>query len=319
MASITAATGGATLNWSAASGESPIAYNVFQATSSGGENFGSPLLSTSSLSTFIPSLNCSNTYYFVVRAVGRCGSGDNNSVEHSVQPLAVPTVFSGLSSATAATEGATLTWSAGSGEPSLTYNVFETTTSGAENFGSPILTTNSLSAFVAPLYPGSNSPITYFFVVRAQGGCSSGESNTVEKSVQPLLDPNKSQVGDGIPNAWKQLYGLSPFDPALATADPDGDGMANMQEFLTGTDPTNGASYFHIISVTAQDNDVLVAWMCGGGRTNVVQGSTDLGGSYSNIAGNIVLPGTGDAMTNYLDMGAATNSPMLLYRIRLVP
>src|SRR5262249_4172103 len=150
------------------------------------------------------------------------------------------------------------------------YNVFEATASGTENFGSPVATTGGLSTFIAPLYPGSNSPITYFFVVRAQGGCSSAESNTIEHSIQPLLDPNKSQAGDGISNGWKQQYGFNPFDSTVAAADPDGDGMANLQEFLTGTDPTNGASYFHLISVAPQGDDVLVMWMCGGGRTNVV-------------------------------------------------
>jgi beta-glucanase (GH16 family) len=320
LTNIIAATEGATLTWSAASGESPLTYNVYEATRSGTENFSSPILTTSSLSAFISPLSCSNTYYFVVRAVGGCGTGDSNLVERSVQTLPVPPVFSGLASVTAATEGATLTWSAASGGSPITYNVFEATTSGAENFGSPILTTNGLSTFIAPLYPGSNSPITYFFVVRAQGGCGSGESNTVERSIQPLLDPNKSQVGDGIPNGWKQQYGFNPFDPTVAAADPDGDGMSNLQEFLAGTDPTNSASYFHIISIAPQGNDVLITWTCGGGRTNVVQAATDLVSStYSNVSDNIILPGTGDRVTNYLDAGAATNAPVLFYHIQLVP
>jgi hypothetical protein len=319
LTNVTAATDGATLTWSAASGESPLTYDVFEATASGAENFGSPTLITSSLSAFMAPLNCSNTYYFVVRAVGGCGTGDNNLVERSVRPLAAPTVFPGLTNVTAAIEGATLSWSAASGEPPLTYNVFEATASGAENFGSPTLTTNSLSAFMAPLYPGSNSPITYFFVVRAQGGCGSGESNTVERSIQPLLDPNGDQTGNGIPNWWLQKYGFSPFDPTVAAADPDGDGMSNLQEYLAGTDPTNSASYFHIISITPEGDDILITWSCGGGRTNVVQAAFDLGSGYSNICDNIILTGTGDSVTNYLDVGAATNSPVLLYRIQLVP
>jgi hypothetical protein len=133
-----------------------------------------------------------------------------------------------------------------------------------------LLTTNALSAFI-PLYPGSDSPITYFFKVNAIDGCGATDTNQVELSVQPLLDPTKSQVGDGIPNSWKQQYNLNPFDPALATEDADGDGMNNLQEYLAGTDPTNNASLLQIMSVLPSGSDVLVTWMTGLGRTNALQ------------------------------------------------
>jgi len=321
LTSATAGAGAATLTWSAASGVAPITYKVYEATASGAENFASPLLTTNGLSVFItpldPGSNCTNTYFFVVRAVNGCGTSDGNSVEFSIQPTAPPPTFAGLASVTAAINGATLSWSTASGgTPPYTYNVFQATASGTENFASPLLTTNDLSVSV-PLYPGSNSPITYFFVVRAQGGCG-GESNLVEHSIQPLLDPNGDQTGNGIPNGWNQQYGFSPFDPTVAAADADGDGMSNLQEFLTGTDPTNSASYFHLISITSQGDDILITWMCGGGRTNVVQAAYDLINGYSNVSSNIVLSGSGDSVTNYLDTGAATNSPYF-YRIQLIP
>ncbi len=52
---------------------------------------------------------------------------------------------------------------------------------------------------------------------------------------------------------------------------------------------------------------------------NVVQSATDLAVSYTNVSPNIVLTGSGDVTTNYLDAGAATNAPTRFYRIRLVP
>jgi hypothetical protein len=240
-------------------------------------------------------------------------------VEKSVQLVAAPPVFGGVSNVTAGAESATLSWSAASGVAPLAYNVFEATASGAENYASPLLTTNALSAFIAPLYPGSNSPITYFFVVRAVDAFSNSDANVIEQSIQPLLDPNKSQVGDGIPNGWKQQYGLNPFDPALATEDPDGDGMSNLQEYLAGTDPTNNASYFHVISVTPEGSDICITWMCGSGRTNVVQSASDLIVGYSDISSNIILTGGGVVSTNLCDFGAATNGPAFFYRVRLVP
>jgi hypothetical protein len=50
--------------------------------------------------------------------------------------------------------------------------------------------------------------------------------------------PNDTD-GDGMTNAWEASYGLNPFDPSDATADPDDDSLANLGEFNTGTDPTD--------------------------------------------------------------------------------
>ncbi len=78
-----------------------------------------------------------------------------------------------------------------------------------------------------------------------------------------MLAPNLSAIGDGIPNGWKQQYGLDPLDPNVANEDPDGDGMSNLREYLAGTDPTNSASGFRITSVVPTGSDVLVSWMTG--------------------------------------------------------
>ena len=137
-----------------------------------------------------------------------------------------------------------------------------------------------------------------------------------------VLDPNLSAVGDGIPNGWKQQYGLDPFDPNVANQDPDGDGMSNLQEYLAGTDPTNSASVFCITSLAATGNDVLVSWMTGINRTNALQATAgDEGGTYStnNFTDIFTVTNTVGSVTNYLDAGAAANSPSRFYRVRLVP
>lgn len=229
--------------------------------------------------------------------------------------------FGGLGSITPAIEAATLTWSAGTG--AVLYRIFQATASGAENFNAPALATNGLSAFITPLYPGSNSPITYFFVVRAMDGCGNGESNTNETSIQPLLDPTKSQVGDGIPNGWKQQYGFSPFDSTVAASDSDGDGFSNLQEFLAGTDPTNIlSSPFRITDVHIQGSDVSVTWQPGSGVTNALQATSgDGSGGYvtDGFADVFNATNTSGNPINYLDTGAATNIPARYYRVHLVP
>jgi beta-glucanase (GH16 family) len=223
--------------------------------------------------------------------------------------------FAGLGGVTPAIEGATLTWSASSGVPPFSYDVWEGTQSFGENY---LFTTGSLSAFV-PLYPGSNSPITYFFVVQAVDGCGITDGNLNELTVQPLLDPSKSQVGDGIPNGWKQQYGFNSFDPTVAAADPDGDGLWNLQEYLLGTDPRDKNSPFHVTGISQRGNDLLIAWADAAGRTNLVEAAFDIAGVYSNISGSIIVPGSGVGATNYLDTGAATNSLYRFYRVRVVP
>jgi PKD repeat protein len=125
--------------------------------------------------------------------------------------------------------------------------------------------------------------------------------------------------------SWQvQYFGSTTNAAAAQNVDPDGDGCNNLCEFLSGTDPTNSASFFHIIAVIPQSNDILVTWATAGGRTNVVQvNGGDVDGSYTtnfiDLSPFIIIPGSGDAITNYLDSGGATNVPGRYYRVRLVP
>ncbi|HXI84394.1 MAG TPA: family 16 glycosylhydrolase [Verrucomicrobiae bacterium] len=261
--------------------------------------------------TAITGANAAGTYNIVLKCTNQPPTTLTNGFTYLGPPL-----FAGPGTVTPAVEGATLTWSAASGSPPFTYGVYEATNSGGEI--NPLLTTNALSAFIS-LYPGSNSPITYFFKVKATDTCSATDTNQVELSVQPLLNPNSSQVGDGIPNGWKQQYGFSPFDNTVAAADPDGDDLSNLQEFQLGTNPLDNNSPFHVTAVTLQGSDVLVSWQSVGGMTSAVESTPALGGSYSNISGNIIITGSGLTTTNYLDPGAVTNAPLQFYRIRLIP
>jgi hypothetical protein len=71
-------------------------------------------------------------------------------------------------------------------------------------------------------------------------------------------------VNDGIPDWWRAQYfsggtsnyfGNTTNSQSCATCDPDGDGMNNLQEYLSGTVPTNGASFLHITSVAPQGTE----------------------------------------------------------------
>ena len=99
--------------------------------------------------------------------------------------------------------------------------------------------------------------------------------------------------------------------------DSDGDGMPDDQEIIAGTNPTNNLSLLRITSVTTEGDDTRVTWSTAGGRTNVVQVTSDLS-SYSNISPNIVITGSGDAITNYLDPDGVIQTQRF-YRIGVVP
>jgi polygalacturonase len=123
--------------------------------------------------------------------------------------------------------------------------------------------------------------------------------------------------------SWQiQYFGDTSTPAAAASADPDGDGQNNLAEFLAGTDPTNSTSAFRITSIVQTNNDVVVTWTSGPGKTNALQKTAGAGdGSYqtNNFADIFVVTNTVGTVTNYLDVGAATNSPACYYQIRLVP
>jgi hypothetical protein len=48
--------------------------------------------------------------------------------------------------------------------------------------------------------------------------------------------------GDGMPDSFEITYGLDPLNPSDASADNDGDGRTNLQEYQDQTDPTDASS-----------------------------------------------------------------------------
>ena len=84
------------------------------------------------------------------------------------------------------------------------------------------------------------------------------------------------------------------------------------------------SNLFQIVSVVPQNNDMLVTWMMGPGATNALQvTSGDASGNYnpSNFTDLFVVTNnpTLGTVTNYLDLGAATNGLTRYYRARLRP
>jgi poly(beta-D-mannuronate) lyase len=113
---------------------------------------------------------------------------------------------------------------------------------------------------------------------------------------------------DPITRGPVKLSDVGPVDP-----DSDGDGLTDLQEYLAGTDPNDSASTFRITAIAQEGNDIRITWIMGAGKTNALQAAGD---NYSAI---FTITNTTGTMTNYLDVGTATNAPTHFYRVRLVP
>ncbi len=155
---------------------------------------------------------------------------------------------------------------------------------------------------------------------------------TVTLTASNAFGPVSTLVSNNLINVisafqvWQSNYfGCTGCPQAQPNADPLGKGLSNMNQFLAGLDPTNPASLFTVISTAPSGSDIVITWKTAGVRTNAVMATPgDGNGGYNtngftNISGSIILPVAGDTVTNYTDVGGATNSPSRYYRIQLVP
>ena len=235
---------------------------------------------------------------------GAAGAGwhiDSISIQDTaccVSSAAPPPVASFTGSPTNGTEPLAVTFSDTS-TGTITSRFWDFGDSGTTN-----LTTNS----VVHTYAAGTYNVT--LIVTGPGGAS---TNSKASYITVLTAFQAWQI---------QYFGSTTNPAAAATADPDGDGCNNLCEFLSGTDPTNPASSFRITAVATEGNNARVTWMTGVGRTNALQETAGTGdGSYqtNNFADIFTVTNTVGSVTNYLDVGAATNIPSRYYRVRLVP
>ncbi|MEW6200558.1 MAG: PQQ-binding-like beta-propeller repeat protein [bacterium] len=106
--SVTAAADGrVTIKYNAATDDStPVSYRIYQAETSGGQNFASPTYVTNLTTYTTPALENGRTYYFVVRAVDSVGNEDANKIEESA---VIPEVITPVIQITSPSDQAVLT------------------------------------------------------------------------------------------------------------------------------------------------------------------------------------------------------------------
>jgi len=142
-----------------------------------------------------------------------------------------------------------------------------------------------------------------------------------EKTFQMVVrSPSGDSIGDSIADWFRCYYfdtdGLTTNELSCRTADPDGDGADNLQEYRSGTDPTDPVSVFKLLSILAEGSDRRLTWSMPGDRAVVIQATDELRHTFTNLVTNLFVPGCCHVTTNYLIRGA---SKAQFYRIHLTP
>jgi hypothetical protein len=134
--------------------------------------------------------------------------------------------------------------------------------------------------------------------------------------------------------SWQNYYFPLGGPNAADSADPSHDGVSNTNKFLSGFNPTNNASYAHIISIVKQGAGMNVTYLGANGdtsyaggpssRTNVLEYTTGTAtGNYSNNftstgVSTVLSNGTGyGVVTNMVDPNGATGQNRY-YHIRII-
>ena len=139
-------------------------------------------------------------------------------------------------------------------------------------------------------------------------------SNAVA-SVKTLSISPGALDANGLPIAWElQNFGQTGVDPS---ADPDHDGMSNMQEYLAGTNPNDAGSNLRITAYAFASGGTSAAltWNSVPTRYYYLQKSLDLKLNIWTDSGlGLITPTGSPTFGSFID----TNAPVRFYRVEAV-
>ena len=227
----------------------------------------------------------------------RCHNGPDSSDPSS---HGIPTA-NNVSAATAAgvSVAMTLTGSGGTG-----WRIVSQPSSGTV-----AITNNNLAVY----FPGQGFAGTDTFTFAA----SNGYNDSATLGVGTVTVTNKYSLADAIPDWWRLLhFGCTNCPEAATTADPDGDGMNNYQEFIAGTDPKDPRSRLRVFALTQSGGSALLNFESLLGNRYGVQYRDNLTlGNWNSLSTNVW--GRTDS-TSLTDTNAAGH-PRRFYRVLAQP
>jgi hypothetical protein len=138
-------------------------------------------------------------------------------------------------------------------------------------------------------------------------GYANDPTNWIAAAPTPGPSGIMDSDSDGMPDEWEMQHGLNKNDASDASQDPDHDGMTNLQEYLSGTDPHDGASNLRVAFPGLSSGQAIIQFRAVAGRTySVLYRSAVHSGAWQKLA-DVPAPATDQTIT-FFDPSAMTNS-----------
>jgi hypothetical protein len=93
--------------------------------------------------------------------------------------------------------------------------------------------------------------------------------------------------------------------------DNDGNNHYDLADYAIGP--------FRLLSTTPEGNDIRITYLTAGGRTNRVQASAAVAGTFANVSPATTVPGVGLVTNSYVEVGGATNAARFYRLVGLLP
>jgi len=215
-----------------------------------------------------------------------------------IAALAAPPTAPTSLTASAGNAQVSLSWGAVTG--AVSYNVKRSLVSGGPY---AFVTNTSATSFTDT---GLTNGTAYYYVVTALNAATESLDSS----------PNAATPLSAL-QQWRLTYFGTTANSGNAadTADPDGDGLTNAQEFAAGTVPNDPASALRA-SIAISGSNLVVSFPTVSGKSYRLERSDTLAnGSWTTLSDNIA--GTGGVL-QVTDVGAASQ-PKRFYRVVLLP